>query len=194
MTAFNWLRRLCVVTLALVLSTLPALGPSRSVNAVESTKEYQIKAAFLLNFVKFVRWPDDVLEPKQTFQLCIFGDDYFGPILEPMARRSIRERPVTIRRFDSQAKLEGCHLLFIAHQTATLEDNTLPDLARRGLLIVGDSPGLAERGAAINLITEDKKIRFEINIKAARYADLQMDGQLLRLGKLVSSQPHRTPF
>ena len=194
MTSSDSFRRLIVVTLAAILLAVPILGGARLALAVESTKEYQIKAAFLLNFVKFVTWPKDVLRARQPFQLCILGTDPFGPILGSMARRSIRERSVTIRQFNSRSNLDGCHLLFIGHQTASLDRNTLAKLSRSGLLIVGDSPGLAHQGAAINLVAEGKKIRFEINIEAARYADLQMDAQLLQLGKLISSRPYRKPL
>ncbi len=158
-------RRLGITTLAALLAAVSIFGTASLAMGAENTKEYQIKAAFLFNFVKFTSWPSNVLRAKEPFHLCILGYDPFGSILETMGERSVKERPVRIRRFENLTKLDGCHLLFIGLEVASVGDNTLTDVARSGLLIVGDSPGLASRGAAINLFTEAKKVRFEVNIE-----------------------------
>jgi len=53
------------------------------------------------------------------------------------------------------------------------------------VLTVGDTDGFLEAGGIINLLIEDKKVRFEVNVTAAEKANLQIRSQLLRLAKRV---------
>jgi hypothetical protein len=64
-----------------ILWVLAALLPLR---AADLSLEYQVKAAFLLNFTKFIDWPPEPDVTATPSATCILGDDPFGPALDQM--------------------------------------------------------------------------------------------------------------
>jgi hypothetical protein len=150
----------------------------------EASKEYQVKAAFLYNFGKFVEWPaEPPADSGNFFAVCILGRDPFGSALEEiMGGESIREHPILIRRAQEPSDLKSCHLLFISSS----EQNRLPEILRTvggmGVLTVGETPGFTQNGGIIGLMLKNNKIRFTINTAAAKQAGLKLSSQLLNLG------------
>ena len=152
-------------------------------------KEQHVKVAFLYNFAKFTRWPETAFAGQAAFELCVIGNDPFGALLDALAQKSVGEHRVAIRRLMRPAEAAHCHMVFIAQDAVAAHDGVPDELVGPGVLLVGDSPGLASRGAIINLVTDANKVRFEVNIEAARRAGLVLDTQLLRLGRLVGDEP-----
>ncbi len=160
-----------------VLSSLFWLAP-----AVSAVSEYQVKAAFLLNFGKFVEWPD----AKGDLEICVLGDDPFGSTLdETVAGRSVGKRAVKTRRIGSVSAAGGCSILFVSRSESGSVDTILSSLSGSPVLLVADLERFAKRGGMINFVESDKKIRFEINERAAKKAGLKISSQLLRLATIV---------
>jgi hypothetical protein len=149
--------------------------------------EYQVKAAFLYNFVKFVEWPKDVFEdPKAPIVIGILGKDHFGTYLDEIVEnKTVKGRGFVIRRFDSVGDLEACHVLFISESEKARISTTLNKLQDWHVLTVSDVKGFPKLGGIINLITEKNRIRFEINVDAAVRAGLKLSSHLLKLGKII---------
>lgn len=144
--------------------------------------EYEVKAAFMYNFAKFVEWPTAL---GGEVRLCIFGRDPFGAALDALRGKPVKERRLEVAHIDSAAKLGECQ---IAYLSATLDKNLerIAEQARgKGVLLVSDSEGYAARGAMINLYLDDGKVRFEINHPAILASGLAVSSKLLSLGKLV---------
>jgi hypothetical protein len=143
--------------------------------------EYQVKASYLYNFMQFVIWPQDVFGSDGKFNLCVVGADRFGSALNALETERIEERQITVRRLGSavEAQSTRCHILFLAKGTG----DTLPVgvVEKRGLLTIGEEPGILGQGGVINLVEVDGRIRFEINQNAAAQAGLTISSRLLRL-------------
>ncbi|HNT69225.1 MAG TPA: YfiR family protein [Syntrophorhabdaceae bacterium] len=168
---------------SLALSFFSASGEEKTVS------EYEVKAAFLYNFVKFVDWPDGSQgEGKGVVNVCMFGS---GPIDRELAR--LKDKVVKGRRFavkytGSTEEFRGCHMLFICSSEKGRLQEALKAVKRKGILTVGDTEGFARKGVIINFYFEDKKIRFEINLDAAREAQFSISSQLLRLARIVKDE------
>lgn len=65
--------------------------------AEESSLEYQLKAAFLVNFARFIAWPETAFPSEQReFILCVAGKDPFGSALAGIENKKIAGRPVRV--------------------------------------------------------------------------------------------------
>jgi hypothetical protein len=158
------------LVLLLLLSTLPVAAQNVSL-------EYQVKATYLYNFVKFVQWPPAARNGPITF--CIAGRNPFGTVLEDTVRNEVVDgRPLTVRVILEPEP--GCHVLFVPDGPAV---GTYL-LAVRGTptLTVGESSDFLARGGIINFVSDGGKyVRFAINASAAEQAQLQVSARLLQL-------------
>lgn len=145
------------------------------------TIEYDVKAAFLLNFSRFVEWP--AAQRQQPFTLCTLLPDPFGARLEAAAAGETWEgRPVVVRRMATLEDAE-CHLLFVP-AAAMSELRARGDvIAGRPVLLVGESPDFLEVGGMIRLFLDQNYVRFAVNQETARRAGLRVSSRLMRLAR-----------
>jgi hypothetical protein len=146
--------------------------------------EYQIKAAFIFNFAKFVEWPPAAF-PKASSPIIVgvLGDNPFHDALEKTIRnKTVDEHPVVIREYRSAVDVTNCHILFICSSEKARLSQILKQLDGRSVLTVGEMPGFTETGGMINFVLEGTKIRFQINNDAANSAGLKISAKLLGLG------------
>lgn len=149
--------------------------------------EYEVKAAFLVNFARYVQWPENAFAGiGQSFLVCVFGRDPFGKLLdEAFHDRRIHDRPVSVLRVQRLDAAVPCNLLFVAASESARIAAVLEMLGRSPVLTVADADAAAERGVMINLRLAEKKVRFDINPDAAEHAGLKLSSQLLKLARLV---------
>lgn len=172
-----------ITLLMLLLATL-SLWPNGALSAAIS--EYQIKAAFLYNFAKFVDWPPAENDRKtEEFKIGILGDDPFGGDIDVIDNKQVRGMPLKILRAYSLNELSGCQIIFLSASIEHELKAILELMRDRPVLTVSDTNGFAHQGVIINLINVDNKIRFEINSAAANHAGLKISSQLLRLAHIV---------
>jgi hypothetical protein len=179
--------------LVILIST--AIGDSAPLIAqTKSAGEYQVKAAFLYNFAKFIDWPPNAFsDPKQPLAVCIYGHDPFGRSLEDaLLGKFIGDRPVILGRATQFQDLAGCQVVFVSAS----EREPAADLANRlkghAVLLVGESEGFAVSGGSIQFTIEDSRVRFVINPDAADRAGLKISSKLLALAKIVRDSSQAT--
>ncbi len=149
--------------------------------------EYQLKAAFLFNFAKFVDWPaGSFASPEAPFSICILGADPFGPVIDETLRdQRIDGRAVNVKRLRGATQLRRCQVAFIS----AAEKNSLPEILQsvRGanVLLVGETAGFAAGGGAIQFEMDHHRVRFSINLEAAERAGLHVSSRLLSLAMIV---------
>lgn len=145
--------------------------------------EYDLKAAFLFNFVKFVEWPPTAFAgDRAPLTICVYGDDPFGSTLDALVEgERVGERSLLVRRPDSLRGLEGCHVLFVSRSEKDRLGDVLAQVQRDPVLTVGDSDGFLRAGGAINFILEGSKVRFLIDQAAAARSGLRISSKLMRL-------------
>jgi hypothetical protein len=171
--------RMGIVVLFVLAAPLAAQPPAAG--------EYQVKAAFLFNFAKFVEWPAGSLKrPTDGIHICVFGDNPFGTALsEVLAGKKVNDRPLVGVRLLEIKEASRCQILFISKSEHTRLGAILVATASAGILTVGDSDNFALDGGMIGFRLEDGKVRLEINLKAAENAQVQISSKLLSLAQIV---------
>jgi hypothetical protein len=153
--------------------------------------EYQVKAAFLYNFAKFVQWPGGTFQsPNEPIAICVLGQDPFGRSLEDtVAGRVIEGRSLIVRHISSVKLVMGCHVLFISFAENKRAPPVLSDLRPPGILTIGESEAASADGPIINFRLEGGKVRFDINVEAAERQKLRISSRLLSLAHIVETNP-----
>ncbi len=151
-----------------------------------SGREYKIKAAFLLNFLKFIEFPAEAFSSSDAaFVLGILGTDPFGDAIEPLAGKRVKGRTIRIDRFKDLGQVTACHILYISDSEKDKLVDILQEAKGRAVLTVGDADQFARKGGIIGFVTFQNKIRFEINMTAADQANLKISSKLLKLAKII---------
>jgi hypothetical protein len=169
-----------------VCIALLLLLPTLSLNGRESG-EYEVKAAFLLNFAKFVEWPPKAFQNSNApFVIGIVGDDPFGDaLLQIVKGQSAQRRRIEIRHFKVAEDFGDCHLLFASRSLAAQTDHILTRLQGRPVLTVSEKENFVRQGGVIGFAVVDKSVRFDINAKAATAVDLKVSSKLLAVAREV---------
>jgi hypothetical protein len=146
--------------------------------------ENQVKAAYLYNFAKFIKWPDSAFaDERSPLVIGVFRQDGFVEMLMPLASRSVRNRPIVIKPLDTLMQLQGCHLFYISESVP--HDSVLKALENMPVISVGEGKNFAAQGGVIQLIMVRGRLRFIINLDTAKNNGLQIDAQLLSLASEV---------
>lgn len=142
-----------------------------------------LKAAFLLNFVKFAEWPRDT---SDALTLCVLNDRAAENALAQLVSGvSINGRVVTVGRTTTRDRLSACHLVYLASDDPLSLAPVLTDLKARPVLTVGDGEQFARQGGIVGLLVEGNRMRFAINPGAAQRSGLRLSSKLLALATLV---------
>lgn len=153
---------------------------------VRPPTEYQVKAAFLYNFTKFVEWPDAAFSGSTApLNICIMGKNPFSTYLDDLQDKTVRGRQISIRMNPASEKLDRCHILFISASEKNQLSYIIQRLENASVLTVADMEGFTAAGGMINLVLKDNKVTFDVNLKTARFAGLKVSSQLLKLAHKV---------
>lgn len=119
------------------------LGPTGLVGP----PEYQVKAAYVYNFAKFIEWPKG--ESFGSLTVCICGKDPFGGFLDEAVRgKFVHGLPIVVRRLSpGEENGDGCQVLFFGSTKGEQIESLLRRLDGRSIVTVGESDSFAERGA-----------------------------------------------
>jgi hypothetical protein len=152
--------------------------------------EYQVKAAYLLNFTRYVEWPAQAFAaPDSPVTICVLGIDPFGNVLDATTRgRTTQGRTVAVRRIRTIARTDECHLLFISRKTWRTQRDLPKKLRAPGLLTVGESEDFAQEGGVISFIIQNETVRFVVNAEARDQAGLRISSRMLSLAAAVYGQ------
>jgi YfiR/HmsC-like len=149
--------------------------------------EYQVKATYLYNFGRFVKWPAGLPAGKgDSFPVCVLGRDPFGPILDStLAGEALEGKPVAIRRIAREQDAADCRILFVSSTEEHHLKEILAAIDQAGILTVSDIPGFSRRGGMIQFVMEGDRVRFEINLATAESARLVLSSELLKVAAAV---------
>ena len=170
------LSRLALAGLLLLAACFPGGA------AAETASEAQLRAAYLVNFLKYVEWPG---ARGGTVNICLFGRDSLGPYLAGYEGRQIAGRELRIRKVSSPEQLADCHELFIPETEEARIGAVLRWVDRQPILTVSDAESFARDGGGIALIRNDGRLQFEVNNDTLGRANLKASSQMLRLARQV---------
>lgn len=148
--------------------------------------EYAVKAAYLYNFAKFVEWPLQSFDRADApLLICITGANPFGEALASLADKTVEHHPVEVRHQPDAANLEHCHIVFVSRAEPGRWTAVRDRCGGLPILTVSDIGDFVRQGGMIGLVESDQRIRFDINLAAARQAGLRLSSQLLKLAMTV---------
>lgn len=154
--------------------------------------EYQVKAAYLYNFGRFVQWPTKSAPSNDaSFTICVLGQDPFGSVLDStLAGESLGGKPVTTKRIAKPQEASDCRILFINSKEEGRLQEILAELDGAAVLTVSDMPAFSRRGGMIQFVLDGDKVRFEINLTSAEAAKLVLSSELLKVATSVRKNAH----
>ena len=160
-------------------STLAAQNPRPT--------EYDVEAAYLFNFGKFVTWPQGGTSSRGPFTICILGADPFGPSLDTItAGEKIAGRAIIDRRILHPQDALSCSILYVSASEAEHLDKVLAAVRDAPVLTVSDIPGFIEHGGTIQFVLANGRVRFQVNLGAAQQDGLGLSSELLKVADKVT--------
>jgi hypothetical protein len=173
---------------AVLFLTWASVLPIRSVRAQDAPTEYQVKAAYLFNLLKFVEWPGDPLaDTHGHWVIGIVGDNSFGDELaQIISGKTVQGHELQVRRFQAGEDLRACHVLFISASEKKRLPSMLAALNGSSVLTVADMDHFIDSGGMIQFVMEEKRVRFGIDVGAAGRARLKVSSKLLSLARTVT--------
>jgi hypothetical protein len=149
--------------------------------------EFQVKAAYLYNFGRFVQWPDESgTDRNESFEICVLGTDPFGQALDAtLAGGTIGGKSVAAKRITKPQDVDSCRILFISSSEESHLKEDLAALDKTRVLTVSDIPRFSERGGMIGFILDGNRVRFDVNLDSAQGAGLTLSSELLKVATSV---------
>jgi len=149
------------------------------------TREYQIRASLIFNFIQFTTWPADVSEPN-TLNICLLGPDYYGAALSALEREIVQGKEIVVKRLggDLPGSDLDCRVMIIQYGAADTE-KALEEARQHSLLTIGDTPDFLDKGGIISILLLKEKIVFDINRAAAHASNVELSSKLLRVARTV---------
>lgn len=166
--------RIAAVIMACLVA--PAFG--------QAVDEYQVKAAFLLNFANFIEWPPGTFTSAQdSFKVCVLGRNPFGSAFEALANRKTADgRKFEIRQIGGARQAAGCQIVFVS-SAERLRYRAISEDLRGNVLLVGETSDFVSQGGTIGLLLNDSRIRMAIDAEGAKARNLRISSHLLSLAQ-----------
>lgn len=170
----------------LLFGVLPGMRPPSALHADEITQEYQLKAAFLVNFAKFITWPPQAFPPgRQEFVLCIVGSNPFGAALSGIENKTVGGRTIRVVQAESLKNIPPCHLLFVSRSEEANLGQLGSGAGQRAIVTVSDIAGFVKAGGHIEFLTRGSRLSFAVNLSAMKEQGIQASASLLDLAATV---------
>ena len=151
-----------------------------------ASAEYQVKAAFLYNFAKFVVWPPQAFpSPDSPFTICLAGDPFEGALDRTVQGELLDRRPLMVRRIIPAEDLRRCQMIYLAPNENRRSAEIIDAAANSPILTVGETDSFINEGGIIRFVRSGGRIHFQINPDAAERASLRVSARLLRLADIV---------
>ena len=148
--------------------------------------EYQIRAAFLYNFTKFVEWPPDGLGASSPFVIGILGEDPFGAVLDDIVRdKSWNGHRIVLKRLSAGGNFHGCQILYISNSERTEVPRILASLKGERVLTVGEFDRFLRQGGSVAFEIENDLVKIAINLRAAEANGMKLSSRLLAVARVV---------
>jgi hypothetical protein len=175
---------------ALIAALLLAQTPAATPATPPKPTEYDVKAAYLLNFGKFVRTSRPIA-PNSSFDICTLGRDPINPSLDAIASNSTIDgrRPVRVTHLPDITGAKSCQILFLGNPEENRIREDLAILGNADILTVSDAPDFLQHGGMIQFVLVSNHVRFAVNLEAVNHTHLVLSSELLRVASSVAGKP-----
>jgi len=172
---------------------LPLLLPYLAISQTDTSKEHQVKVAYLVNFLSYSEWPAESILGSSEVIICTAGEDPVTSMIKQVEGKRVRGKKLSIRRVamdDGASGLDTCHILFISPSVENKIEAILSAVEHQPVLTVSQVPGFLEKGGMINFVLHKRKVRFEVNRRAATREGLKFRAGLLGLATRLIQDEH----
>lgn len=181
------------LTLALLIALIggscaPVLAATAS--AAADLSEYQVKGAFLINFIRLIEWQGVASAGSRPMSLCVLGDSPIVPVLESLVAAPVKGRQVVVRRIATVQNGMACDVLFISDARGNHLDAVIRAVSP-GVLTVSEIDTEEPVGAVINFVVENDRVAFDVNLTAASRARIEPTSRLLGVARAVDGHRRR---
>lgn len=146
------------------------------------------KAAVLGKLPAYVGWARRPETSNTPIIIGVLGTDPFGGILEKLIAESrIDGRPLQVRYFQPEDKVQDCDLLFVpANQQSRWVELRKQGLAG-GVLTIGDGDDFLKLGGMVRIV-QSRRYKLEIDLPKARSAGLTISSKLLEISVVIGNR------
>jgi len=173
---------LCCILLA---AALQLIIPPPAVSAeTRKISEYQAKAAFVYNFIRYVEWNNASTAADPIFHIAVIGTDPIVEAITSLNGKTAKGKRIAVSHltsFDSQQKYQ---ILFVCGSERKRLAHILAN-SGSGTLTVSDLDGFINKGGMIALVLDEDKLGFKINLSTAGRAGLTISSYMLRVAREV---------
>lgn len=152
--------------------------------AAPASREAQMKAAYVFNFVKFIDWPQ---APDEAISICFVGaEEVRNALADSTAEKKVAGRSIAVRSLMSaKDSAEQCNVLYFDSSEGA-RHTALASMV--GALTIGDAGDFTRAGGVIRLYMESNRLRFTVNVENAKRSGLQVSSNLLKLATRVEQE------
>ncbi len=178
------------ISIVLVTMMIHHVLPAQSFG-MENSLEYRVKAAFMLNFAKFISWPEE-LESKQntSFKVCVLGKDPFGNTLSGLEKKSVGGKRIQVTRSPTLEEIQSCRMVFVSLSERDRVDRIVASMAGRAVVTVSDIKNFATKGGMIEFVEVNGRLSFVVNLGAVSREGVRIEASLLNLARDVLEDRH----
>ena len=153
----------------------------------DTSREDLVKAAFILNFIRFITWPakDDDATTREQLTLCTMNGASANTAISQLNGRTVRDLELVVEVSATETDFENCDIFFFEEKGQLQHDSTMSRLSQLPILTIGDYEGFIEDNGLIEFIRIDAKVAFEINATRARKHGIMISSKLLSLARNV---------
>jgi len=150
------------------------------------SREYELKAAYLLNFARFIYWPQNAFkDDPDTFYICVYGINPFGDNLDWMSDKKINKKHVKFVYVSDFKYAESCHIVYIGKSDKKEYLSLIDTYSKKTVLTVSDIEGFSESGGMIGFVRVENKMKFEINVNKSTESGIKYRSQLLEVAETL---------
>jgi hypothetical protein len=154
--------------------------------SLAASTEYEVKAAFLYNFAKFVDWPAQAFAGNgSAFTMCLAGDPFEGALDRTIQGEVLDGKPLMVRRITGGEDIQGCQIVYVGPSEADRSKEIISAAANAPILTVGETDDFINDGGIVRFVKTAGRIHFQVNPDAAQRVSLKVSSRLLRLADIV---------
>lgn len=154
--------------------------------SVGFAQKEKYQSLFIYNFTKYIKWPDSYHADK--FVIGVIGNSEVLESLNAMAdskKKTGTGQTLEVKKYGSIGEIGDCNILFVSENVVGNLGQIDSQTSSKPILIVSDSPGMANKGSVINFVEQEGKIKFELNESQAVKRQLVVSGSLTSLAIII---------
>lgn len=148
--------------------------------------EQKIKAGLVYNLLKYTDWPSNTTAAGEL-KVCLFGGDPFDGYLGPLEGRTAQQAAIAITRITQIKQASDCQVVIVPRAQVGQWPQLAEFLKNKSALTISDIRNFTHQGGMVEMTKEGEKINLYINKSVVEQADLNIQGRMLRLARLVGS-------